>query len=500
LAWATVHTQSMSSAGSRVGLTVIDSIGHIERCTTALFSWPPRQYVIEASPTSSTPKGMPSDCATKLLTLHRIDGTFVPWLTALRTTALQLFPLPAGESVIPDEIPLQPKWKLDFLDGQTAMPQDVAALPGPPLSVPNGMLATVHANSRLTPSSHFQDTRHLILSVEGHYDYLPGSTVTIYPQNAAQNVDAFVELMSWTNIVDRPIRFVSLDPLASESPPVPNLPSDHSLTLRILLIHHLDIMAIPRRSFFKHLLYHATEETQMERLQEFVSPELIDELYDYTTRPRRSILEVMADFTSVKLPWQYICDIIPLIRGRKFSIASGGALKSSEDLSLSSGEHTRIDLLIAIVKYQTVIRRIRHGLATRYIATLQPGQTLQITLQPASALGVVPGDASKPVVMVAPGTGLAPMRALSWDRKEWRRGQIAKDSDKDMLFFGCRKKDVDDYFSGEWQGLDVDAITAYSRDQVFNLCKLAWLTLSESKSVCSRHTQAKRPQGIHSTG
>jgi sulfite reductase alpha subunit-like flavoprotein len=215
----------------------------------------------------------------------------------------------------------------------------------------------------------------------------------------------------------------------------------------------------------------------LERLHEFTSPELIDELYDYTTRPRRSILEVLSEFDSVKLPWHKICSIIPIMRGRQFSIASGGTLKVPTSLSPqitagSSPKDTRVDLLIAIVKYRTIIKRIRHGVATRYISALQPGQRLSVTLQQGS-LGVKQSEINKPVVMISPGTGVAPMRSLAWERKRWREeldlSPMRPECSKDLLFFGCRKRGIDTYFYDEWDDLDVDVWVAFSREQVSRL-------------------------------
>lgn len=271
--------------------------------------------------------------------------------------------------------------------------------------------------------------------------------------------------MSWDEIADKPLAFVSTRPansITTDQPPI-SLPQHYQLTLRILLTNYLDIMSIPRRSFFAHLMQYTTDEMYVERLKEFLSPDLIDELYDYTTRPRRSILEVLSDFHSVKLPWQKICSIIPLMRGRQFSIASGGELKTAGDGS------TRVDLLVALVKYRTIMKRIRYGVATRYIATLKPGQEVTVTLQK-GGLNITKSDIYKPVVMVSPGTGIAPMRSLIWERKMQREhfAGVPQNGIKDVLFFGCRNKGVDDYFKEEWalEDLRVDVHTAYSREQV----------------------------------
>jgi sulfite reductase alpha subunit-like flavoprotein len=424
-----------------------------------------------------------------------VDGTFVPWSLNLKTRLLEEYPLPNGVQPVPDDIIIEPKWVLDFvvssgdntnLESQTSpIPQDEPPLDLIPIS--NGITATVHSNNRLTPQSHFQDTRHLILSLSGNHKYEPGATVTIYPKNFPNDVSEFIKHMGWDSIADKPLKFVSTRTVPTSMPPIAKLQPNTTLTLRTLLTNHLDIMSIPRRSFFAHLLNHTTDPMHIERLHEFISPDLIDELYDYTTRPRRSILEVLADFSSVQFPWQTICSIIPPLRGRQFSIASGGALKSTSSLPgggvVGEEQKTRVDLLVAIVRYRTIIRRIRHGVATRYISTLKPGQELCVTLQP-SALGVVAtADVlRRPVVMIAPGTGVAPMRSLVWERKMlWEDGLgqiVAADGEKrsyrDVLFFGCRKKGFDEYFRDEWQeeALNVDVFTAWSQEQarIMNIC------------------------------
>lgn len=443
-----------------------------------------------------------------------VDGTFVPWTVTLRQRLLDESPLPDGVEPIAEDVLIEPKWILDFADPQSdSIPsQQILSdskqddIPSEGLiPVPKAIAATISSNERITTPEHHQDTRHTVLTLPEQHDYPPGATLTLYPKNFPSDVDTFLELMSWQDVADKPIQFVPTvsDAELSRYPPapVPGL-TGHTLTLRTLLTEHLDIMAIPRRSFFAHLAYFTDNEMYLERLHEFTSPELIDELYDYTTRPRRSILEALSDFPGVKIPWQKVCTVVPRMRGRQFSIASGGDLKSfasltsiptslpqtatdaAQNTSSSSTTaqdgpaSTRIDLLIAIVKYRTIIKRIRHGVATRYISTLRPGQRISVTLQPGS-LGIKRSDLHRPVVMIGPGTGVAPMRALAYERALWRQeehdgeqeGAISNGADErswtqDLLFFGCRKKGVDEYFAHEWPQLDVDVHTAYSRDQV----------------------------------
>jgi sulfite reductase alpha subunit-like flavoprotein len=390
--------------------------------------------------------------------------------------------LPDGIEPIPDDVLLDPKWLLAFKDPATA-PQDSSGkvkatgakdtksseVPPPqPLNIPNGLTATILSNKRVTPQGHWQDVRHITFDLDGHRPYVPGDVLTIYPKNFPSDVNEFLNIMQWNTIADTPLKFVPSTPNvpSNSRPPLPSVGPEDTTTLRTLLTDHLDIMSIPRRSFFAQLAHFTNDEFHRERLLEFTNPEYIDELYDYTTRPRRSIVEVLQEFESVKIPWQRICSVIPVIRGRQFSIASAQAPSPAV-----ADDQTRIELLIAIVKYRTVIKRIRQGVCTRYVASLQPGQSITVTLAK-GALHVAKAEVRKPVVMVGPGTGVAPMRSLIYQRMYWRQElDIPDPGCNDVLFFGCRNAESDYFFKDEWEsmkkeGVPLDVYAAFSRDQV----------------------------------
>ncbi|OCL11490.1 riboflavin synthase domain-like protein [Glonium stellatum] len=471
-----------------------------------------------------------------------VDGSFLPWSIKLRQRLLEEYPLPNGVDTISDDVLLEPKWILDFATSEaisTSMKNSqsgIASSEGserpatysnhqldqsvplekPPedlLPISGSLTATIISNTRLTPPTYWQDVRHLTLTTNSQSPYYPGDTLTIYPKNFPSDVTQFLDTMKWLPIADKPLKFMPTSPatLSSRtSPPLSNLSAQYDLTLRKLLTNHLDIMSIPRRSFFAKLAHFTNDAFHRERLLEFTNPEYIDELYDYTTRPRRSILEVLQEFESVRIPWQHVCSVIPSMRGRQFSIASGGRLKTVEheltkQPALRNGQgaasiqdlngedirpqkdHARFELLIAIVKYRTVIKRIREGICTRYIASLKPSQQLSVTLQ-RGGLGISKTESAKPVVMVGPGTGVAPMRALIYERLSWRRetvqeptgGQNRDDAQEkesgeeigptDTLFFGCRNSQADFFFKEEWEALKeekvaLDVFPAFSRDQ-----------------------------------
>ncbi|KAI1632246.1 riboflavin synthase domain-like protein [Biscogniauxia mediterranea] len=329
------------------------------------------------------------------------------------------------------------------------------------LPIPGAWRAIVEKNERVTPPDHWQDVRHLTLRVfpreqesdsgVNAFAFVPGDIIVLYPKNFPEDVQALIDLMGWGDVADKPFQHHSNDYQGIYSLPKKCFPVPRS-TLRDLLLHNYDITSIPKRVFFEVIAFYTNDPTHQERLKEFANPAFSDEFYDYTSRPRRSILEVLQDFPSVQIPYQHIPSLFPVIRGREYSIASGGDLQKDHKKDV-----TRVELLVALVKYKTVLRKTRQGLCSRYLASLRAGTTINIGHKeqgnPELCLE------TRPLLAIGPGTGIAPIRSLIWDRQE--SGGI----EDTMLFFGGRNRDADYFFEKEWEALGIDVFTAFSRDQ-----------------------------------
>jgi sulfite reductase alpha subunit-like flavoprotein len=476
---------------------------------------------------------------------------FREWIVQLKQGMLEAFPLPEGVVTLGEDEFLEPRWKLSVtsgrrevlpLNGKTMAPQPTqndintnsaslatsdqkfenqeAAPSTLPIPIHDSYGADLVANDRVTAADHFQDVRLLDFRLDRHYSYGPGAVAVVYPKNFPEDVDEFIKLMHWDDVADTSIEIVTSRSSASGQAATPS-PLRHLdlgttyLTLRWLLENVLDIMSIPRRSFFANLAYFAgssneDEEFQKERLLELANPELIDELWDYTTRPKRTILEVMMDFTTVQIPWQYALSALPLMRGRQFSIASGGDFKQDAE------GRTRVQLLVAIADPPSPIIkwRRRYGVCTRYISTLQPGQKINIGMQQ-GYLDVQPSELEAPVMMIGPGTGVAPMRAMAQQRYAWSKEHADETSGKrlenDVLIFGCRGTNTDYFFKDEWaqlshtEGLrvwtalsrDKDEPKSYVQDQIRQHASTVFKAIYELKGriyVCG--SSGNMPKGV----
>ena len=207
-------------------------------------------------------------------------------------------------------------------------------------------------------------------------------------------------------------------------------------------------MSIPRRSFFAVLWHFCDSSTEdgkreQEKLREFGSFSDPEELYNYANRPRRLILETLTEFkNNLTIPVSYILDLIPLIKPRMFLIAS----RSSE---------TEIEVVVAIVEYRTIIRRIRRGLCTRWLKSLKVGDEVHLSIDRSSFK-----ITQSPIIMVAPGTGIAPMKSLVDEI-------LHQNSLQEMyLFFGCRHAEKDHLIKLFWEkSSNLHIYNCFSRDE-----------------------------------
>lgn len=102
------------------------------------------------------------------------------------------------------------------------------------------------------------------------------------------------------------------------------------------------------------------------------------------------------------------------------------------------------------------------GLCSRYIKSLGKGSTLALTLSRNNPPPSGDLDFQRPLVAIATGTGIAPIRSVIQERASWE-----SDIGPTLLFFGCRSQNADYYFQDEWKSLkEVQVIPAFSRDAI----------------------------------
>lgn len=206
------------------------------------------------------------------------------------------------------------------------------------------------------------------------------------------------------------------------------------LPLKVIAEQLWDLNAVPRPRVFQLLAINCTDELEREKLLELSTPEGQEDLFTYANRPRRNILEVLRDFhkATSKLTIQMLFEIFQFIKTRSFSIAS-------------CPEHGKLDLLVAIVDYKTMLATPRKGLCSNWLKRLQCGDEIQAVIKKGTFKLPHSDDLSTPIVMVGPGTGLAPFRSLLLQKFHHHKNQpnAPQYQYPYTLFFGCRGERVD---------------------------------------------------------
>lgn len=142
------------------------------------------------------------------------------------------------------------------------------------------------------------------------------------------------------------------------------------LHLETIVTEYWDLNTIPRPRVFEMLAYNCSNELEKEKLHEFTKAEHQDDLYAYANRPRRSILEVLYDFphSTGSLTIQTLFEIFPPIKPRSFSIAS-------------CKEMNKLQLLVAIVEYKTILSTPRIGLCSKWMRNLKIGDKIRVWIR-----------------------------------------------------------------------------------------------------------------------
>ncbi|REK71661.1 assimilatory sulfite reductase (NADPH) flavoprotein subunit [Paenibacillus paeoniae] len=286
------------------------------------------------------------------------------------------------------------------------------------------VLTTINLNGRGSD----RETRHLELSLEGSgLFYEPGDCVGVYPENDPALVDAIIAAMNWS-----PSEVV-----------VPGKDGDEG-TLRSALLRQFEVTVLT-----KPLLEKAAAYTDNGQLAELIAPEKKTELKAYTNG--RDLLDLLQDFGPWKLTAVNLVSILRKLPPRLYSIASSN--KANED---------EVHLTIRKVEYEAH-GRARGGVCSVQVSErLAEGDTLSIFIQHNPNFKL-PANPETPIIMVGPGTGVAPFRAFMEEREELGL------EGKTWLFYGDRHFVTDFLYQTDWQRMLNDGVltkldVAFSRD------------------------------------
>jgi sulfite reductase (NADPH) flavoprotein alpha-component len=297
-----------------------------------------------------------------------------------------------------------------------------------PYSRTNPFPARILKNINLNGAGSIKETRHIEFSLEGSgLSYNPGDALGVVPSNDPELVSALLEEMKW-------------DP---ELTVTINKQGD-TLPLKEALTAYFEITLLSKK-----ILQQAAELTDNEDLKKLILAENADQLKEYTYG--RDLLDMLRDFGPWKATAQEVVSLLRKMTPRLYSIASSFTAHPGQ-----------VHLTIGAVRY-TAHGRERKGVCSVLCAErVNEGDTLPVFVQPNKHFHL-PESPETDIIMVGPGTGIAPFRSFIEERA------VTKATGQTWLFFGDQHEASDFLYHDEFEQYQKDGVltklsTAWSRD------------------------------------
>lgn len=303
-----------------------------------------------------------------------------------------------------------------------------------PFDVKNPFLAPVVVNRELYKEGD-RSCMHIEFNIsDSKMRYDTGDHLALYARNQSEMVLALGKLCDYD--LDTIFSLVNTDEDASKKHPFP-CPCSY----RTAFSYYLDISSNPRTHVLKELAEYTTDPKEKEKLLQMASTSVEGKaLYQsWIVNDNRNIVHILEDLPSCKPPLDHLCELVPRLQPRYYSISSSAKLYPST-----------VHITAVLVEYKTPTGRINKGVATTYLKshckpTLEePHPKAPIFIRKSQFK--LPTRPSVPIIMIGPGTGIAPFRGFIQERDLAR--SEGKEVGDTILYFGCRRKD-EDYLYGD---------------------------------------------------
>ena len=311
----------------------------------------------------------------------------------------------------------------------TTAPAAASVAPAAPVkySRKNPFPAELSERVMLNGEGSAKETIHLEFNLEGSgLEYQTGDALAVVPHNADDVVNDFIKTTK----------------LDADSPV---LIKEEEYTLLQALTSQLDITSLSLPVIKRY-----NEIAKDPKLETLLDPANKTELQAYIYG--REIIDLLHEFPAKEITADALVGIMRKLPPRLYSIASSPKAHPGE-----------VHLTVGVVRYDAHGRN-RKGVCSTYLfERIAEGEKADVFITPNKHFKV-PADNDAPMIMVGPGTGIAPFRAFIEERKELGA------KGPNWLFFGDQHYLTDFLYQSEWQDYLTDGIltkldVAFSRDQ-----------------------------------
>jgi cytochrome P450/NADPH-cytochrome P450 reductase len=332
--------------------------------------------------------------------------------------------------------------------GMLYMVERVSA-PANPLLAANGIMPlTIRVNRELQKANGAgapaRSTRHIEVVLPEGITYRTGDHLGVLPRNGPTLLQRALKRFSLAG--DTYIR------IHRNGPGTPALPIDQPIAVIDLLSHYVELQEVASRAQIAILANYTESPQDKERLLALAE----DARYQQEILAKRiTVLDLLEMFPSCALPFNVYLEMLHPLRVRYYSISSS---------PMADGHSPSITVAVVNAPARSG-RGTYEGVCSTYLTRHAPDSVIDGFIRSPHMAFQPPEDPLRPIIMIGPGTGVAPFRGFLQDRAaSQERGERLG---KALLFFGCRHPEQDYIYKDELEAFAAQGVVtlypAFSR-------------------------------------
>jgi cytochrome P450/NADPH-cytochrome P450 reductase len=370
-----------------------------------------------------------------------LDGQFESWFAKLRPLAVKEFGLDTGFERSADDEPL---YRI-----QPVAPTAVNAVVALGGVAPMKIAANSELQNKAGAHASDRSTRHIEVELPGHVSYRVGDHLSVVPRNDPALVDSVARRFGF--LPDDQIRLQVAEGRRAQ------LPVGDAVSVGRLLTEFVELQQVATRKQIQIMAENTRCPMTKPKLEAYVGDDAAatERYRSEVLGKRKSVFDLLEEHPACELPFHTYLEMLSLLAPRYYSISSSPA-----------GDAMRCSVTVGVVQGAASSGRgLYKGVCSNYLAGRRAGDVVHATIRETKAGFRLPDDPAKPIIMIGPGTGLAPFRGFLHERA----AQKAKGATLGlaMLFFGCRHPGQDYLYADELKAFAADGIAelhvAFSR-------------------------------------
>ncbi|XP_066300342.1 methionine synthase reductase-like [Branchiostoma lanceolatum] len=356
-----------------------------------------------------------------------------------------------------------------------------------PSAATDVVMATVTTATRLTRHDSVKTALDIGLDVSDTcFDYEPGDSFGIVCPNDESEVQDLIDRLGLADHADVTFSVKVIEGTKKRAAAVPAyLPA--RCTIRHALLTCLEIRAVPKKAFLRMLVEHTSDAVQKRRLQELCSKQGTADYASFIREPNLRLLDVLTAFPSCCPPFEQLLEMLPRLQPRPYSVSSSPLVSPDRlhfvfnivDIPSGSGRAAACTGVCT----GWLDRLTRHRQTGVYGDLAEEDRVAekmdQVSLNDPLKIPIylrtnthfrLPSDLSVPLIMVGPGTGVAPFVGFLQHREKQRELSHNAVCGPTWLFYGCRHRDRDYLYRKELERLAAAGVldhleVCFSRDE-----------------------------------